>query len=157
MKNLSQIKDPKLTLQDDCLISDPLQEECDASDPLEVDSPEPASSAMAPQSPIKEKGIDPCPKYYKRRSKKNPEVSNEGGATGKWSIALRKDKRLCVKPQPHNIAHYLTFNNVSPQYKTSSVGLQDIPIPKSPQEAVKISLWKEAMDEEMRAPLQNDT
>ena len=80
-ENLSQIKGPKLTLQDDCLISDPSQEGCDASNPLEVDSPEPASSGMAPKSPIKETGIDPYPKYYKRRPKKNPEVSNEGGAT----------------------------------------------------------------------------
>ena len=77
---------------------------------------------MAPESPIKETNIDPYPKYDKWRSKKNPEVSNEGGAKGEWSIALRKDKRSCVKPRPNDISHYLTFNNVSPQYKIVLVG-----------------------------------
>ena len=53
-ENLSQIKGPEFTLQDDCLISDPSQEEFDAFDPLEVDCPEPPSSGMAPEFPIQE-------------------------------------------------------------------------------------------------------
>ena len=92
-------------------------------------------------------------KYYKRKSKGGPEDS----IGGEWSIALRKGKRLCVKPRPHDVTNFLTFENVSPQYKTFLVGLQDITLPKSHHEGLRVSQWKEAMDDEMRALIQNDT
>lgn len=87
-------------------------------------------------------------------SRRNLEVDHY---TGDWSIALRKGKRSCVKPRPYDIAHYLTFNKVSPQYKTFLLQIQDSFIPRTPQEAMQIPKWKEAMDEEMRALLFNDT
>ena len=62
-----------------------------------------------------------------------------------------------MKPRPHDMANYLTFDKVSPRYKAFLMELQDITIPRSPHEAMKISQWKEAMDEEMCALLQNDT
>ena len=37
------------------------------------------------------------------------------------------------------------------------MGLQDIPIPKSHHEGLRTSQWKAAMDDKMRALIQNDT
>ena len=55
------------------------------------------------------------------------------------------------------MASYLDYPKVSPQYKTFLTQIQEIPIPKNPQEALNNSRWKEAMDEEMKALLQNET
>ena len=96
-------------------------------------------------------------KYYKRKSKGGTEDSIGGEVMGEWSIALRKGKRSCVKPRPHDVTNFLTFKNVSPQYKTFLVGLQDTTIPKSHHKGLRVSQWKEAMDDEMRALIQNDT
>ena len=41
---------------------------------------------------------EPPLKYYNRKSKRGPEESIGGEVMGEWSIALRKGKRLCVKP-----------------------------------------------------------
>ena len=102
--------------------------------------------------------IIPYPKYYTRRRKEQPvdmEVMTE--ELNEWPIAIRKEKRSCVKPLPHNIANYLNYMKVSPQYQTFLSQLQDISIPKNSQEALRNIQWKEAMDEEMRALLQNNT
>ena len=72
-----------------------------------------------------------------------------------WPIALRKEKRSCVKPHLNNIT-YLNFSNVSPQHKAFLLKIQDIPIPKTPHEALQLFHWKEAMNEEMRALPQNN-
>ena len=84
---------------------------------------------------------------------KSPPNPNQGD----WSIALRKGKRSCVKPRPHNLAHYLTFHKVSPEYKTFLLHLHESFIPNSPREALQIPQWKKAMDEEMKALLLNYT
>ena len=72
-------------------------------------------------------------------------------------IALRKGIRTWVKPIPFAVASYLDYHKVSPQYKAFLTQIQEIPIPKTPQEALTNIRCKEAMDEEMRALLQNDT
>ena len=98
------------------------------------------------------------PKYYTRRRKEQPvdmEVMTE--KLSEWPIAIRKEKRSRVKSLPHNIANYLNYMKVSPQYQTFLSQLQDISIPKNSQEALRNIQWKEAMDEEMRALLQNNT
>ena len=99
---------------------------------------------------------EPPLKYYNRKSKRGPEESIGREVTGEWSIALRKGKRSCVKPRPHDVTNFLTSGNVSPHYKAFLVRLQDIPIPKSHHEGLRISQWKAAMDDEMRALIQND-
>ena len=83
-------------------------------------------------------------------------IESDGGGAD-WPIALRKEKRSYVKDRPYNLANYLNFQKVSPSYKAFLLNIQDIPIPKTPQEAMKNNQWKGAMDEEMRALLQNDT
>ena len=70
---------------------------------------------------------------------------------------MRKEKRSCVKDRPYNLANYLNFQNVSPRYKAFILNIQDIPIPKTPQEAMENTQWKGAMYEETQALLQNDT
>ena len=105
------------------------------------------------------------PKFYERRQKSSSirnqtdllEPSSQGGgkllseekAQGKeldsgWPIALRKGTRSCT-------------NSQSNKHKTLLLKTQDVSIPKTPQEALKSFHWKEAMNEEMKALLQNDT
>ena len=55
------------------------------------------------------------------------------------------------------MASYINYQKVSPEYKTFLTQIQEISIPKSPHEALSNTRWKEAMDEEMKALLQNDT
>ena len=61
-----------------------------------------------------------------------------------WPIALRKGTRSCA-------------NSKSIQHKTLLLKTRDISIPKTPHEALQSFHWKEAMNEEMKALLQNDT
>ena len=62
-----------------------------------------------------------------------------------------------MRPLPHHIVGYLNYEKVSPEYKTFLLQIQDILIPKNRQEAMRSTPWKEAMDEEMRALMQNQT
>ena len=122
--------------------------------PTVPDQP-PSTPTCSPEVPDHHQS--PPLKYYKCKSKGGLEDSIGGEVMGEWSIALRKGKRSCVKPRPHDVTNFLTFENVSPQYKTFLVGLQDITMPKSHHEGLRVSQWKEAMDDEMRALIQNDT
>ena len=64
-----------------------------------------------------------------------------------WPIAIRKEKRSCVKPLPHNFVSYLNYTKVSPLYRAFLLQIQNITIPKDSQEALRNTQWKEAMDE----------
>ena len=102
--------------------------------------------------------VTPYPKYYTRRRKEQPLEEEELTENlSEWPIAIRKGKRSCVKPLPYNIANYLNYTKVSPQYRAFILQIQSIAIPKNAQEALRNTQWKEAMDEEMRALLQNNT
>ena len=129
----------------------------DTSIPVSASTPAADDPPLVSSSDIPEPDHPPLPKYYKRKPRDGLVESVEGEVLGDWSIALRKGKRSCVKPRIYDISNFLTFTQVSPQYKTFLVGLQDINIPKSRREGLRISLWKEAMDEEMRALIHNDT
>ena len=61
-----------------------------------------------------------------------------------WPIALRKGTTSCA-------------NSKYIQQKTLLLKTQDISIPKTPHEALQSFHRKEAMNEEMKALLQNDT
>ena len=82
-------------------------------------------------------------------------ISAEGGDG--WPIALRKGKRSRVKSLPYDITNYLNFQNVSSDYRAFITQIQDIPILKNTEEAMRNNHWKGAMDEEMRALLQKHT
>ena len=107
------------------------------------------------------------PKFYERRKKSSstkektdlPEVQSqgeesflqEGGVLPLaeesdvgWPIALRKGTQSCVKPK-------------SPQHKTLLLKNTNIFVPRTPYEALQSFHWKEAMNEEMKALLHNDT
>ena len=87
----------------------------------------------------------------------NSVPSLEEGAELGWPIALRKKPRSCVKPSLHDITHYLNFSSVSSQHKAFLLNIQETSIPRTFHEALKSFHWKEAMNEEMRALLQNAT
>ena len=73
------------------------------------------------------------------------------------SIALRKGIRTCTNSVPYAMVNYLNYNKVSPDYHAFLSAIQEIPIPRNAQEALKNQKWKEAMYEEMRALLKNHT
>ena len=98
--------------------------------------------------------LTPYPKYYTRRRKEQlleDEVMTK--KLSEWPIAIRKEKRSCVNPLPHNIVSYLNYTKVSPQYRAFLLQIHNITIPKNSQVALRNTQWKEAMDEEMRALL----
>ena len=76
-------------------------------------------------------------------------------------IALRKGIRTCTNPVPYAMVNYLNYNKVSQDSSALCHAflstIQEIPIPRNAQEAMKNHRWKEAMDEEMRALLLNHT
>ena len=122
------------------------------SDPLVV--------GIVPAEPISDP-LPTFPKFYERRKRTSstaemtePQVQSqgdtgllqEGGVTPlidgldvRWPIALRKGTRSCTKP------------------KTFLLKNTDISIPRTPSEALTSFHWKEAMHEEMKALLQNNT
>ena len=129
----------------------------DSSISVSAPNPETDPPLQASSLDVSEPALPSLPKYYRRRARDETEESCAGEVLGDWSIAQRKGKRSCVKPRPYAISNFLTITQVSPQYKTFLVGLQDIKIPKSHREGLRISQWKEAMDDEMRALIHNDT
>ena len=74
-----------------------------------------------------------------------------------WPIAIRKGTQSCVKPLSYDIANYLDYQQVSPSYKCFLTAIQNIKTPKNTEEALKIPNWKQAMDDEMLALIQNQT
>ena len=131
--------------------------------------------------------IVPYPKYYERKKKKQqiepphaengeqrdnvPEKQSECTADNHLAvlepqsesdkdalpIALRKGIRTCTNSVPYAMVNYLNYNKVSPDCHAFLSAIQEIPIPRNAQEALKNQRWKEAMDEEMRAFLKNHT
>ncbi|KAL0442260.1 UNVERIFIED_CONTAM: Copia protein [Sesamum radiatum] len=63
-------------------------------------------------------------------------------------IALRKGKRSCTA---HPLAHTLSFQHLSPNYRAFSVSLSSVSIPNTYHEALRHPAWKMAMDDEMSA------
>ena len=54
--------------------------------------------------------LTPYPKYYTRRRKEQPLTGEEAMENiNDWPIAIRKEKRACVKPLPHHIIGYLNY------------------------------------------------
>ena len=122
--------------------------------------PDLVAVGSVPNEPISDH-LPMFPKFYERRKKTSsteemtePQVQSqgetgllqEGGApplidesNARWPIALRKGTRSCTKPKM-----FLLQNT-------------DISIPRTPYEALQSFHWKEAMHEEMKALLQNNT
>ena len=88
---------------------------------------------------------------------KELEPADEGQNSDNLPIALRKGKRNCVKPLPHDIALCLDHNKVSPVYKSFMTILNQEIIPKTAEEALMYPNWKKAMNEEMEALIKNNT
>ena len=63
----------------------------------------------------------------------------------------------CVKPLPYNIYIFLTYERVSPSYKSFLETLNQIMIPNTIDETLKYPHWKETMNEEMQALIKNKT
>ena len=62
-------------------------------------------------------------------------------------IALRKGIRSCTQ---HPLCNHLSYSNLSPCYRAFVTSLNQIQIPNSVQEALKMSQWKAATLEELR-------
>ncbi|KAL0556978.1 hypothetical protein IC582_005496 [Cucumis melo] len=94
------------------------------------------------------------------------ETSNneaEQGHTGKIDkydpfldlpIALRKSTRSCTK---HSISNYVSYENLSPQFRAFTANLNSTIISKKIHIALECSEWKNAVMEEMKALEKNNT
>ena len=69
-------------------------------------------------------------------------------------IASRKGIRSCTQ---HPLWYHLSYSNLSPGYRAFVTSLDQIQIPNSVQEALKMSQWKAATLEELRALEKNGT
>lgn len=69
-------------------------------------------------------------------------------------IALRKGKRSCTI---HPITQFLSFEGLSPSYRSFALALSSAKEPKSLREALAHPEWRRAMVEEMEALTKNGT
>ncbi|RVX21666.1 Retrovirus-related Pol polyprotein from transposon TNT 1-94 [Vitis vinifera] len=69
-------------------------------------------------------------------------------------IALRKGVRRCTD---HPIGNYVTYEGLSPSYRAFAISLDDTQVPNTIQEALKISEWKKAVQDEIDALEKNGT
>ncbi|RVX10349.1 Retrovirus-related Pol polyprotein from transposon RE1 [Vitis vinifera] len=70
------------------------------------------------------------------------------------SIALRKGTRACTK---HPIAKYISYSNLSDNYRAFTTNISKLVVPRNIQEALDEPSWKLAVFEEMNALKKNDT
>ena len=63
-------------------------------------------------------------------------------------IALRKGTRACTK---HPIAKYISYDNLSENYRAFTTNISKLVIPRNIQEALDEPSWKLAVFEEMNA------
>ncbi|KAA0055189.1 cysteine-rich RLK RECEPTOR-like protein kinase [Cucumis melo var. makuwa] len=87
----------------------------------------------------------------------------EQGHTGKLDkyapsldlpIALRKGTRSCTK---HSISNYVSYENLSPQFRAFTASLDSTTIPKDIHIALECPEWKNDVMEEMKALEKNNT
>lgn len=69
-------------------------------------------------------------------------------------IALRKGVRTCTK---HPICRFITYEGLSPSYKTFVSTLDSVQVPKTIQEALGNPEWRKAVYEEIKALEKNGT
>ena len=88
----------------------------------------------------------------------NSEIEiKDSGDNDEWPMAKRKGTRSCMKPLSYDMVNYLDYQQVSPSYKCFLTTIQNIKTPKNTKEALKNPNWKQAMDDEMLALIQNQT
>ncbi|XP_020266951.1 uncharacterized protein LOC109842493 [Asparagus officinalis] len=69
-------------------------------------------------------------------------------------IALRKGKRSCLK---YLISLFVSYDHLNSSFRQFALSLSTISIPRSHEEAMLVSAWKQAMNEEMNALLSRGT
>ena len=69
-------------------------------------------------------------------------------------IALRKGTRACTK---HPIAKYISYSNLSDNYKVFTTNISKLVVPRNIQETLDEPSWKLVVFEEMNALKKNDT
>ena len=82
----------------------------------------------------------------------NETKSNHYGNSSRYDpsldllIALRKGTRSCTK---HSICNYVSYENLSPQFRAFTASLDSTTIPKNIHSALKCPEWKNVVMEEM--------
>ncbi|RVW88342.1 Retrovirus-related Pol polyprotein from transposon TNT 1-94 [Vitis vinifera] len=69
-------------------------------------------------------------------------------------IAWRKGVRSCTQ---HPIGNFISYDKLSPTFRTFTSSITEIQVPQNIQEAFKYPKWKAAVDEEVRALEKNGT
>ena len=129
--------------------------------PIPLFSPPPQVPLASPPNPplqVYQRSQDRCVVSYRPDTtsslSKVPAPSSSILKTDDLPIALRRGKRTCTQ---HPIAHFLSYNRVSPCLHSFACTLSSISIPSSYKQALSSSRWKHAMDEEMSSLHKNQT
>jgi len=69
-------------------------------------------------------------------------------------VALWKGVRSCTQ---HPIANILSYDRLSPGFRTSTVNMMSMSVPKDIHEALSKPEWKTEVEEEMNALNKNNT
>jgi hypothetical protein len=118
----------------------------------------PLASLPNPPLQVYQRSQDRCVISYRPDTtsslSKVPAPSSSIPETNDLPLALQRGKRTCTQ---HPIAHFLSYNRVSPCLHSFACTLSFISIPSSYKQALSSSGWKHAMDEEMSALHKNQT
>lgn len=101
--------------------------------------------------------IDQAEPRSELREDQNPPseyAENEAQKSTDLPITIRKGVRNCTK---HHIYKFLSYANLSKEYRNFVANLSNTTIPRNIHEALESNEWKKAVQEEMTALIKNNT
>ncbi|KAL5850211.1 hypothetical protein ACOSQ4_008224 [Xanthoceras sorbifolium] len=88
---------------------------------------------------------------------KNSILQTENKDDSELPIAIRKGLRECRNRPVYPLCKYISYDGLSPSFKAFSANILPVQVPNSIEEAMKISEWVAAVNEEIRALEKNKT
>ncbi|KAL5776511.1 hypothetical protein ACOSP7_009437 [Xanthoceras sorbifolium] len=82
---------------------------------------------------------------------------SENTDAGDLPIAVRKGVRECRSRPLYPISKYVSYEGLSPNFRAFTARISEISVPSTVYKALKHSKWKEAVEAEISAPMQNQT
>ncbi|RVW45749.1 Retrovirus-related Pol polyprotein from transposon RE1 [Vitis vinifera] len=129
-----------------CRISQPAQH-TNVPSPVTIQSPMPIQP-IAPQLANENLQV-----YIRRRKRQELEHGSQS-TCGQY---IDSNSSLPEENIDHPIGNYVTYEGLSPSYRAFATSLDDTQVPNTIQEALKISEWKKAVQDEIDALEKNGT
>ncbi|RVW28120.1 Retrovirus-related Pol polyprotein from transposon TNT 1-94 [Vitis vinifera] len=96
-----------------------------------------------------------CPHPCRHQRRKRQEL--EHGSQSTCGQYIDSNSSLPEENIDHPIGNYVTYEGLSPSYRAFATSLDDTQVPNTIQEALKISEWKKAVQDEIDALEKNGT